>query len=311
MKSGSGRLSFCLAAVICCFLYLAPLYAPDNSMIHGFSVASAAESDRYVISVDGLIMRKSPDTKAAKLATVPFGEKVTVVSQKDDELFMAGQYGRWTEIKWRKSNGWAFGGFLRGYDINALRKQAAAYYRAELSNPAEFNRAIRTQTEKDITVHQVVGDLAHISFLNRWEGFPDKTLKSQSIWRYAGAKWEKVIGGPEPERRIFVEKLLYLNNDRFPDCVTSWLEEGPQGEVSSYMIHLGNAEGDLERVQSVSCDDGIINAKNAAIGRCDGCTIKCSDGCSIYDYKTDKAKKKTGSSVKIIFNCDTNMLEFR
>lgn len=66
----------------------------------------------YVSPKDGLNVREAPDKKSKRLATLPKGEKVTVLAEQPSDEKIDGVIAPWMQITNGKITGWAFGGFL-------------------------------------------------------------------------------------------------------------------------------------------------------------------------------------------------------
>lgn len=78
-----------------------------------FLLAQAAFADTAVVkSPAGLRIRSGPFLEAEKLGVIPHGTAVTVMEVKEPEITVAGVRGRWTKVRWEKTDGWVFGGFL-------------------------------------------------------------------------------------------------------------------------------------------------------------------------------------------------------
>lgn len=76
---------------------------------------------RWISASSGLRMRDQPDLSGKKLDVIPYGKRVDFISEKDEELFLAGTNGKWTKVKWEGTVGWVYGGFLSGLNPeNAL-----------------------------------------------------------------------------------------------------------------------------------------------------------------------------------------------
>lgn len=57
-------------------------------------------------------MRAEPNTSANRIATIPDGTTVQVISTSGEEIELAGKRGKWTEVQFQEKTGWVFGGFL-------------------------------------------------------------------------------------------------------------------------------------------------------------------------------------------------------
>lgn len=69
------------------------------------------EEYRFVSASSGLRLRKTPDLKADKIATIGNGAKVRVV-EKGEPVEVDGIRSNWLQIDFLGQKGWAFGGYL-------------------------------------------------------------------------------------------------------------------------------------------------------------------------------------------------------
>ncbi|MCP4459174.1 MAG: SH3 domain-containing protein [Cytophagales bacterium] len=69
---------------------------------------------RWISASNGLRMRDMPDLNGKKLDVIPYGDRVTILVEKDEVLDLGGTYGKWTKVKWGGTVGWVYGGFLIG-----------------------------------------------------------------------------------------------------------------------------------------------------------------------------------------------------
>ena len=53
-----------------------------------------------------------PNLSGKKLDVIPYGTRVTFISEQDEELFLARTNGKWTKVKWGATVGWVYSGFL-------------------------------------------------------------------------------------------------------------------------------------------------------------------------------------------------------
>ena len=73
---------------------------------------STESSSRYVSSESGLFLREEPSVKAKSIVLIPQGAKVKVLKEESETVTISGATGKWTQVKFRDEEGWAFGGFL-------------------------------------------------------------------------------------------------------------------------------------------------------------------------------------------------------
>ncbi len=72
---------------------------------------AAPEEFRYVAASSGLRLRKSPDLKADKIATIGNGGRVRVI-EAGEPMEVDGLRDRWLQVEFGSQRGWAFGGYL-------------------------------------------------------------------------------------------------------------------------------------------------------------------------------------------------------
>jgi len=232
---------------------------PAITVDEGIPVEGVA--DRYSVLADGLQMYELPDVNSNKIEMIVFGEKIKALSEQKEIIFVAGEYGKWTKITWKDKTGWVFGGYLRSYDINVLKKTAANYYNKlwkkycddwfkEHGEGVELTPEISrfyTQTDKDIIIKMVAGDYAVVrhSTSDQQGDVTDMSMeeKRDDLWIYQNNKWREVpmpyfvqgadanqkkviaeslfVPGGEPVVKNAKIALFYMNEDNFPDYVVS------------------------------------------------------------------------------------------
>lgn len=67
---------------------------------------------RWISASSGLRMRDQPNLSGEKLDVIPYGERVNWLAEKDETVYLAGTFGKWTKVKWEETTGWVYGGFL-------------------------------------------------------------------------------------------------------------------------------------------------------------------------------------------------------
>ncbi|MEM7181535.1 MAG: SH3 domain-containing protein [Spirochaetota bacterium] len=82
---------------------------------------------KYVSTKSGLILRHKPNTRSKKLALLPYANKVEVLQEKGKEITISGATGKWTQVRFRKQKGWAFGGFLVNVVLDTTTMQMIEY----------------------------------------------------------------------------------------------------------------------------------------------------------------------------------------
>jgi hypothetical protein len=91
------------------------------------NIYSQPNIERWITAQPGLRMRKSPNLKSEKICTIPYGEKVIILDEKNEIIKIADVNGKWTKVKWNDKVGWVFGGFLSETDINNKEKLTVDY----------------------------------------------------------------------------------------------------------------------------------------------------------------------------------------
>jgi len=85
------------------------------SMFLLFSCVKGDSASRDVRSISGrrgLMLRQNPTTASEALAHMKFGDKVVVISEKKETVYIANLPGHWCRITWKNKTGWAFSGYL-------------------------------------------------------------------------------------------------------------------------------------------------------------------------------------------------------
>ncbi|TGL63756.1 SH3 domain-containing protein [Leptospira sarikeiensis] len=65
----------------------------------------------------GLRLRIAPDIKAQKIDVVPDGDVVETFGENGELEIQDGKQGRWVKVKWKKKDGYVFGGFLEFINV--------------------------------------------------------------------------------------------------------------------------------------------------------------------------------------------------
>lgn len=60
----------------------------------------------------GLRLRISPNIEAKKIDLVPDGDVVETFGETGEIEIQDGKQGRWVKVKWKRKEGYVFGGFL-------------------------------------------------------------------------------------------------------------------------------------------------------------------------------------------------------
>jgi hypothetical protein len=267
-----------------------------------------AATARYIFTEKGLNMREKPDEKSKKIDTIGFGEKVKFISEEKDEVFLMGEYGKWTQVSWKDKTGWVFGGYLRNHDPLLLKKVAAEHYNAIWKKYIEdwfksygkgktLTKDIKkryNQTEKDITIETVLGDFAVVT---HWTddmqgdvtGFENG--HRSDVWQYENGTWRecKMIKSnfaPDPEVKAAKVKLFYLNDDKFPD----YIAYGGCCDNLDVYVMLGKENKSFEQLSKYG---GIDSGYEIIAGKCEKAILRIpginagGTDTSINTYKFD------------------------
>lgn len=76
------------------------------------SATSPSIETATVNAKSGVSMRKTAGKNGEKIATLPFGSRVTVLSKDGPEDVIEGKKEKWFSVSFQDKQGWAFGGFL-------------------------------------------------------------------------------------------------------------------------------------------------------------------------------------------------------
>ncbi len=277
------------------------------------SVEAQKRVERFVVSTDGLIMRENPDKSARKIDLIKFGEKVNLISEGSETVFLSGEYGRWSQVTWNDKTGWVFGGYLRAYDVATLQKTAAEHYNkiwAEYCEkwfknfrkgekiPATISKFYH-QTEKDITIKKIAGDyvvVTHWTSDTQGDVFSFSTNERRDdLWRYGNGEWNELSMvkrpfTPDPEVKNARIQLFYMNNDTNPD----YIAYGGCCDSIEFHIMLGWDDGSFSVVKTLQGIDA--GPQSYAIS-----TDQCAK--TLLRYKAEDGNERSCS-----FDCKTNKL---
>lgn len=71
------------------------------------------DSPYSITAKNGLVMRDKPGVSGSKIATIPFGTRVTVVSTDGPELAIKGVKAPWYQVEYQGETGWAWSGYIK------------------------------------------------------------------------------------------------------------------------------------------------------------------------------------------------------
>lgn len=83
-------------------------------------LSAAAENIKYVQAMGGLNIRSKADPSAAVLATVPYAGSVALLEITGPAFTSGGVDGRWVRVRYGKTEGFAFDGFLSAFPAPSL-----------------------------------------------------------------------------------------------------------------------------------------------------------------------------------------------
>jgi hypothetical protein len=92
-----------------------------------------SETTRYVSAEKGLFLREEAKTTGKKIVLIPFKEKVDVIEESQTEETIDSISGKWTRVRYKDKEGWAFGGYL----VAVMNEQLLDFYSAANSFKGE------------------------------------------------------------------------------------------------------------------------------------------------------------------------------
>ncbi len=253
---------------------------------------------RYVNSIKGVEMKDKPDSAGTLMARINFGEKVQLLGEQGDDLFLKDQWGRWSRIGYGNQTGWVFGADLSPFDVLPLKKAAADWYNkkyADVQNEKELGddiiKKFTARGEKDIKIISVAGNFAVIAVWGREHSIGDPAgMEECYLWTWKDGKWSEsryAYGGVPGSVTGYSMKLFYLNGDKFPDVTLFY------GEYSM-RIFLGTADGTLQLQPDpgTSCREKTGNCGNYSLTQCFPSEDNGEPGIKDYtfDCGTDRLK---------------------
>ena len=78
---------------------------------------------KYVLSIEGLNLRKNPATNAERVTVIPCKAEVQVLEKTDIALTMSGIKGHWVKVKYKNATGYVFDGFLTSIPLSITYKE--------------------------------------------------------------------------------------------------------------------------------------------------------------------------------------------
>ncbi len=222
----------------------------------------------YACAINGLLLRDKPNQSGNIITKIPFGSKIIIKDIDNNIISINNELGSWKYISWGINEGWVFGGYLRNYDINEIKKVSSDYFRNYFKNKyssesedwKNYHKYVWTQTEKDIKIVDYIGNIYIIQYYA-----PDKLTqgieKDKSIWIYHNKSWKLIISSAH------TCYLLYLNSDNYPDIITM----SGCCVTNDTNVFLGQSDGNLLKVQFLDLQ-GEVKFTNK--GRCSDIKIK-------------------------------------
>lgn len=203
----------------------------------------------WTIANSGLRVRESSNLSSPVVTVIPYGSKVKVLEQKNEEIFLAGEYGYWTKIVWNNYTGWVFSGFLRDFNINNLKKNIANelnnYYNGEGADIIRSNshlQVLQNNSIDDIEIVKIVGNI----LLIKEPGLSDLCPELASIYNvYTMEKSKLKIIASGYSKNIIIG---FFNNDSDPEIII------PKGNIKTD-FHLYVCEnGKYKEVQLIETE---------------------------------------------------------
>lgn len=239
----------------------------------------------YATSGDGITLRAEPSQQGRKLAVIPLGEAVRVVSETGDKLYLAGTFGRWTELEWKGNKGWAFGGQLTAHDPCVLKKAARELiltkYPVRQDLPPE-------KSEKGIVaIRSILGDFAIVE-RDRFDTEGDGLIYIPYLMKYHGGAWALMEELAVHEMRGGEMKLFHLDKDGYPDVYTS------QGCCGNYVItfYRSDNKGLVTRLADFDLNGDRCASSDVRTGLCGETVVTCIS--------------PSGKKEIQVFDCDKN-----
>ncbi len=119
-----------------------------------------ASDYKIVGAFSGLTLRESPGLSAKAITTIPYSEKVNIIKVSDNKAAVDSMEDVWYKVKWRKYEGWVFGGYLLPLDqaenlkfkkLNGLKKSKHLMYDESRSIRVDENTNIEFLKKSDIS----------------------------------------------------------------------------------------------------------------------------------------------------------------
>lgn len=270
-------------------------------IVFSFTISCKKHYDpMFVVSTDGIMLREKAEQTSNSIAKIPFGEKVNIISQTTQELFIDGEYGKWIEIEWSGKRGWSFSGFLRDYDIVSLKDHIAKYYNDYYkSNKAKDDLAdnnledypkLFNHKSSDIGIESIKGNFIVFSYL-----FPSKFVagdywRNSAIWIYENKSLKQFLDYPAI--------LLYLNNDKYVDAMIFKLHGDGDNQL---LVFLGVNDYKMNKVIDNHTDFTGGDIRLISQGQCSKTSFKylTSDNGYVAKYYSFDCNNNTFTLSKI------------
>ena len=255
--------------------------------------------DRYVVSLNGIIVKSEPNEASNTITSIPFGMKVKSTKSIGEECTIANEKGKWEYIEYNDKKGWVFGGFLRDYNPSDIQKVAAEYYneqynkwygKEQLENfPRLFN-----QKERDIKIRDINGDYFIIHhYIPSKHGI--KTYWSKAaIWKWDTNFKELIDIGSDGVLYSSHSKFVQLNNDEYIDAINViQLGDG----MYTIQVLYGNKNG-FQEVYASKDDFHGGNIRFIKLGSCNN---------TMFAYSTSNE----GGPINYYYHFDCTMKQFK
>jgi hypothetical protein len=137
-----------------------------------------AGGQAYVHALSGLRLRDSASETGAVVATIPYGEKIKILSNESRIDTLYGLQGSWSKVEWNQKSGYVFNGFLsrypllkKDYDWDLYFKESKIPFKEETIDLQGTGVNKTIYTLENISVEEVF-------FMLRSNNFYKETLKS-------------------------------------------------------------------------------------------------------------------------------------
>lgn len=251
---------------------------------HNLPVSGISNNDYYISSTNGLTLRNEPLTNGKAISIIPFSDKVKIISKHNDNQFIGGAYGSWTQIKWNDKIGWVFGGYLTNIDIPQFKYIAANHCNLQYSKSPYYDDykkywgKILNHKPNDIKIIDVKHNYVIIKYIAPSRNVAGEYWENGSLWYFDNDKYHELF----TDGHFY---LKYLNNDNYIDVIS--LESYHDGHTK-ISIFYGNNSKIFNKVYESDFNDGAFTM--TSFGRCEKTTFTfySNNVTSAYYYDCSK-----------------------